>query len=324
MKISIVIPCFNAAENLPQVISALNSQSIKPNEIIIADDGSTDNTKNIINYFAKLKKNIKYCWQKNAGPAKARNFGAKKANGEIIVFIDSDCIPEKNWLKEMISPFKDKAVGGVQGTYKTKQTGLIARFVQVEIEERYEKMKKAQKEGTLDWIGSYSAAYRTEAYKKLNGFDETFPIASGEDPELSYRLKKSGYNIVFNPNAIVYHTHPDDLLKYLKTKFFRAYYRPKMYSKHKEKIVKDSYTPQSLKLQIIIIYALVPCLIGSIFINWILLIVAGLILLHASFGAKLFIFAFKKNPIIALASIPILLLRNAFFAAGLIFGMIKS
>ena len=321
VKASVVIPSFNATKHLPDLLSGLISQTTKPLEIIIVDDGSTDNTKDSINLLTKKVKLLKYFYKKNGGPAKARNFGAGKSKGNIIVFTDSDCVPEKNWLEEIIAPFENKKVGGVQGAYKTKQKELIAIFSQLEIAERYEKMKKAK---NIDWIGSYSAAYRLDVFKKLKGFDESFPIASGEDPELSYRLQKQGWKIVFNPKAIVYHQHPKTISKYLKTKFFRACYRPKMYAGHKEKMLKDSYTPQALKFQILCFYLMVLSLILTLF-NVLFITVFGIFLtLHIVLGINLFNLAWKKDKTVALASMPLLLLRSIVFGTGLIWGMIKK
>ena len=87
-----------------------------------------------------------------------------------------------------------------------------------------------------------------KAFLDENGFDESFPRASGEDAELSYRLAKKGHTLVFAPRAVVYHTHPATFVHYLKVKFFRAYWRTRMYLKHPEKSVEDSYTPSTLKI----------------------------------------------------------------------------
>jgi glycosyltransferase involved in cell wall biosynthesis len=320
MDASIIIPTYNAEKIIKQVINALLSQQTKKTfEIIIVDDGSSDGTAHEVKQIKSKK--LVYLHQKNSGPAKARNAGAKKAKGKMILFIDSDCIAEKTWLTEMLKPFNDKKVSAVQGAYKTKQTELTAQFGQIEIENRYKKMKKAQE---IDWVGSYSAAYDKKVYDSLGGFDESFPIASGEDPELSYKVHERGEKIVFNPKAIVYHTHPSHLGKYLKIKFFRAFYRPKMYSKHKAKMLKDSYTPQSLKLQILCFYAIVLSLIISIIlVNFVF--VAGLfVILHILLGTKFFAFAWKKNKSIALASIPILFLRSVVFGTGLIWGKLRG
>jgi glycosyltransferase involved in cell wall biosynthesis len=320
MDASVIIPTYNAEKIIKPVINALLSQQTKKTfEIIVVDDGSSDETAQEVK---KIKsKKLVYLHQKNTGPAKARNAGAKCAKGKIILFIDSDCVAEKAWLTEMLKPFNDKRVSAVQGAYKTKQKELTARFGQIEIENRYEKMNKAQE---IDWVGSYSAAYDKKVYDSLGGFDESFPIASGEDPELSYKVHERGGKIVFNPKAIVYHTHPASLGKYLKVKFFRAFYRPKMYSKHKAKMLKDSYTPQSLKLQILCFYAIVLSLIISAIFTDFIFITSAFVVLHILLGTKFFAFAWKKNKTIALASILILFLRSIVFGIGLIWGKLRG
>src|SRR3989344_5737696 len=101
---SVIIPAFNSAATIKACIDALRSQDFPAGaEIIVADDGSADDTAAI----AK-KAGAKVVSQGNAGPAKARNLGAKNANGEILLFTDADCVPQKNWLSEMMRPFADK------------------------------------------------------------------------------------------------------------------------------------------------------------------------------------------------------------------------
>lgn len=319
MDASIIIPVFNGEKTIKECLeSLLNQQGKKNYEIIVVDDGSTDSTSEIAKKFSGK---IKYIFQKNVGPAKARNNGAKNARGEMLVFIDSDCIAEKNWLEEMLKPFSDSEVKGVQGSYKTKQRDIIARFAQIEIEERYKKMSK---KSSIDFIGSYSAAYRKEIFDKAGGFDERFPVASGEDPELSYKLAKSGNKLVFNPNAIVYHAHPNSLGDYLKNKFSRAYWRVLLYGKHKDKIISDSYTTQALKIQILLAALLFLSAVG-----WALnllppllaiVIFAALILSFAPFTA----FALKRDFGVGIIAMPVMFLRSIVFGAGLFLGVISG
>lgn len=319
MDASVIVPAYNSEKTISSCIGALLVQKTNNTfEIIVVDDGSTDSTPIIAKSFGQK---IRYFRQKNSGPAKARNFGAKKARGKVILFTDSDCIPEKNWLDKMLAPFDDKEVAAVQGAYKTKQKGLVAIFGQLEIEHRYELMKKSKQ---LDWVGSYSAAYKKEIYKKMGGFDESFPIASGEDSELSYKIQESGQKIIFNPNAIVYHTHPEKLYKYLKVKFFRAYYRPKMYSKHKTKMVKDSYTPQTLKLQILCFYAAILGAIVIFISTFGIWIIIASIIGHLILGLEFFAFCLKKDKKVAILSPFILGLRSIVFGLGLIWGKLNG
>jgi len=182
MKTSVIIPVYNSEKTIGKCLDSLMNQTKKPDEIIVVDDRSEDRTSGIV----KIFKNVILLEKDHEGPAAARNLGAKKAKGDILLFIDSDCIADKNWVSEMVKPFKRKGTAGVQGIYETKQKGLISRFVQLEIEDRYDRMKKFE---TLDFVGSYSAGYRKRIFLEFKGFDESFPIASGEDPELFDFLK---------------------------------------------------------------------------------------------------------------------------------------
>lgn len=249
MKTSLIVPAHNSAATIEENLQSLLRQRGEGFEIIVVDDGSTDNTRDLVEKYS-----VRLITQENRGPAAARNNGAMKAAGDILVFTDSDCIVGDRWLLEMLKPFSDTKIVGVQGRYKTTQRELIARFAQYEIEERYEKMSKHK---YIDFVGSYSAAYRKDVFLDAGGFDERFPIASGEDPDLSFRLAAMGHRMVFNPNALVYHRHPNTLWKYLNQKFYRAYWRVSLYIKHPKKIKKESYTPQMLKLQILLFYLLV-------------------------------------------------------------------
>lgn len=249
LKASVIIPAYNAEKSIQECLKALNHQTVKPLEVIVVDDGSSDMTSDV-----SRKLGAKTIIQKNSGPAAARNRGANVAKGDILLFTDADCVPDRGWIKHMLEPFKDRSVSGVQGVYMTRQKSIVARFVQAEIEDRYRKMsQRPQKEG-IDFIGTYSAGYRRKVFQEFGGFDESFPKASGEDPELSFRMANKGHRLVLNQYAVVSHIHPDSLGKYLRQKYWRAYWRVLLYKKHPDKMVKDSYTPQSLKLQIMLVY----------------------------------------------------------------------
>jgi len=242
--ISVIIPTYNSEKTIEKCIRALLNQSYPKNEyeIIVVDDGSTDRTADVIPKF----KRVKLIEQKHRGPAVARNLGVKNSKGQIILFTDADCIPDKKWIKNMVEPFDDKEVIGVSGTYKTfNKSSLIARFAGYEIEERH---KKLEKQKYIDFIGTFSAAFRKNIFLKSKGFDETFTTSSGEDPELSFRIEKYG-KMVFQPNAFVYHFHPNTLFKFLRQKFLRGYWRVFLYKKHKHKLFKHSYTPKSLFIE---------------------------------------------------------------------------
>jgi cellulose synthase/poly-beta-1,6-N-acetylglucosamine synthase-like glycosyltransferase len=232
--ISVVVPAYNAEKTIGSCVRSLQKQSYGGQyEVIVVDDGSSDNTA-----CAAAQANARVISQKNMGPAAARNRGARSAKGSIILFTDADCVADRNWIKEMISSFTDVRIAGVQGKYRTRQSGLIPVFVQEEIEQRYQEISRQK---SIEFVGSYAAGYRKKAFLSVNGFDESFPQASGEDADLSFRLAKKGKRMVFNPRAIVYHTHPESLFVYLRSKYYRGYWGRLLYRKHPGKKRRGSY-----------------------------------------------------------------------------------
>jgi GT2 family glycosyltransferase len=114
-------------------------------------------------------------------------------------------------------------------------------------------------EPTLDVVATYSAAFRRTVFADVKGFDPAFPKANNEDVELSYRLSELGHRMIFVPAAVVYHPHGATWWDYAQTKLGRAYWRTIVYKRYPVKAIKDSYTPQILKVQIL----LAPlCLVG--------------------------------------------------------------
>lgn len=208
------------------------------------DDGSTDQTAEIARRFP-----VTYHYQENQGPAAARNAGVFLAKGDLIFFTDADCVPDPNWLEEMAAPFARPDVSAVKGAYRTEQKGLIARFAQVEFEERFSMLEQRE---SIDMVDTYSAGFRKEIFLTLGGFDTHFPNADNEDTEFSYRMAIWGYTMVFTPRALVRHlNHPDSVFRYFRLKFGRGFWRVKVYRLYPEKIGKDSYTPRTLGSQIV-------------------------------------------------------------------------
>lgn len=250
MSISIIIPTFNGASRIGSCLDALLRQ-VKDfdSEIIVVDDGSSDSTVDVVRTYPK----VRLISQRNSGPAAARNRGAAEAKGSVIVFTDDDCVPTPRWLSAMIKPFDDPDIIGVKGAYRTRQKALVARFVQLDYEDRYRMMATLP---YIDFVDTYSAAFRRDRFLELNGYDATFPVACAEDAELSYRMSERGWKMVFAPEAVVYHTHPDTLWGYLRKKYKFAFWRMLALRKNPKKTLKDSHTPQIMKAQLLFAPAL--------------------------------------------------------------------
>jgi GT2 family glycosyltransferase len=253
-SVSIIIPTFNGASRLGNCLDALGQQTSRQNvEILVVDDGSTDNTRDVVQHYA----GVRLISQTNSGPAAARNRGAAEAQGAIVLFTDDDCVPMPDWLDAMLAPFKDPEVVGAKGIYRTHQKSLTARFVQIEYEDRYRMMANF---AYVDFVDTYSAAFRRDRFVEMAGYDTSFPIACAEDIELSYRMSARGWKMKFVPSAVVYHTHPDTLSWYLKKKYKFAFWRVLAVGKNPGKAMKDSHTPQVMKVQILFFPALLLAL----------------------------------------------------------------
>ncbi|MCX7682591.1 MAG: glycosyltransferase [Anaerolineae bacterium] len=244
--VSIVVPVYNGAATLPTCLRALQSQAFPSDryEIIVVDDGSTDTSAVVAHSFS-----VRVISQPNAGPAAARNRGAAAARGELLLFTDADCAPAPDWVARMIAPFSVPDVVGVKGTYRTVQRELVARFVQAEYEDRYDRMRGLER---IDFVDTYSAGYRRDVFLATGGFDTTFPTASVEDQEFSFRLAEAGYRLVFVPEAAVYHVHDRTVGEYFRRKFWIGYWKVRVMLGHPHKLLRDSHTPQVLKLQIVL------------------------------------------------------------------------
>src|ERR1051326_3846437 len=239
--VSIVMPAYNAEATIGRALESIVAQDAGvPVEVIVVDDGSTDRTAEIV---ASVD-GIRLIRQSNAGPALARNRGAAAATGGIAVFIDSDCEASQGWLAEMLAPFADPSVSAVKGAYRTKQRALTARFVQLEYEDKYDRMARHP---YIDFVDTYSAAFRRDAFLASGGYSAAFGLPSAEDVDLSYRMASAGALMVFRPQAIVFHRHPDRLGTYLRKKARFASWRVLAVRRTPGKAISDSHTPQIMK-----------------------------------------------------------------------------
>ncbi|MDD2695462.1 MAG: glycosyltransferase family 2 protein, partial [Anaerolineales bacterium] len=184
--ISVIIPVKDGVACIRACLEGALAQGGLENEVevLVVDDGSRDETPLLAEAMG-----ARVLRQENAGPAAARNRGAQAARGEILAFTDADCVPHAEWLKHITAPFADPEVVGAKGVYRTRQASLVARFVQQEYESKYARMRR---QASIDFIDTYSAAYRREVFLQNGGFEPAFPVPSVEDQEFSFRLARKG------------------------------------------------------------------------------------------------------------------------------------
>jgi lipopolysaccharide/colanic/teichoic acid biosynthesis glycosyltransferase/glycosyltransferase involved in cell wall biosynthesis len=323
--ISIVIPAHNAAATITQCLEALAQQTVARDryEVIVVDDGSTDNTAEFVQ--AAPVKLIRH--ERSRGAAAARNSGLRAAQGQIICFTDADCAPAPDWIGQITSPLcRDPETIGSKGVYGSHQPQLVARFVQIEYEDKYDLLHGQEQ---IDFIDTYSAAYRRDVLLANDGFDEN--VFYVEDQELSFRLAARGYKMVFQPQARVYHRHSDTLLKYGRKKFMIGYWKAQIIRRFPGRAVKDSHTPQVLKLQMLLMALLLGSLPLPVLVGWLwpqTMLRASLLPLAAAVAYTLTTLPFcrkawDKDRAVALAAPALLALRALALGFGYGWGLLR-
>jgi len=207
--ISIVIPAYNCEDTIEKCLDSLKKLKWENTEIIIINDGSTDQTSKIL----KKYKEIIVINTKNKGPSNARNLGIKKAKGEFIAFTDSDCILHPEWLEELYKGFTSDKIAGVGGDQQSPsdetETGKLIQDFMKSVGFVADYLKTSQNLIKTNHNPTCNVLYRKSVLKEIGGFDEK--LWPGEDVEIDLKIIRKGYFLYYNPKSIVYHYRPKNL-----------------------------------------------------------------------------------------------------------------
>lgn len=244
--ISVVIPNRNSQHTIGECLKAAYASSYRRYEVIVVDDASEDRSREIIREFPCRLIELK----QRGGVSKARNLGAMHSRGEILLFIDSDCLLKRDSLDVVNRTFEDGArvVGGSYTPIPRDSDNFFSTFQSVFV--NYHETK-----GEPDYIAAHCMAIDRKVFKEAGGFIEGSFIgfeAGVEDVELSHRLKRMGYRLKMHPELLVEHIFNFNLFKSLKN----AYKKSKLwtaYSLKNRDILKTSGTAsRELKLNVVI------------------------------------------------------------------------
>jgi len=206
--VSIVIPMRNEADILERCLHAMEELDYPRDllEIVIVNDGSTDNTAELIEK-GSWSFNYQYIETDGVGVSRARDMGFRSARGEFIAFTDADCVVEKDWLMKLFEPFDDDvaAVGGPNLTPEddtpfARCVGLVLSFLS-KAGPRY-----AYEGGEVREVHhnpTCNVMYRKFVLEEVGGFNHD--LITTDDEELDYRIRKKGYRILYTPHARVWH-----------------------------------------------------------------------------------------------------------------------
>jgi glycosyltransferase involved in cell wall biosynthesis len=234
MKFSAVIPTKNRSECLEKLLNSILEQSILPYEIIVVDDSDNLRTRQLIHNFRKffVEKNVKIRYfkrkqkiaQKIVSISSARNFGAKKARGDIVIFFDDDVVLEKNYLKEILRVFEEYPQAlGVQGlivnaSYSHFWNSVKKVFFYWHADAEKCKMLPSGKTTfafapkniiTCEWLFGLNVAYKKQVFNEFCFNEKLLGYSLGEDKEFSYKIyKKYPESLFLTPYARALHLPP--------------------------------------------------------------------------------------------------------------------
>lgn len=238
LSVSLVIPVLNAARTLPRCLAALGRLDPKPDEIIFVDNGSSDGSQGLMKAFAcdQARWVVRCLIQPKRGASAARNMGIQAAAGEVIAFTDADCEPEVDWLKRLVVPFQDPAVGAVAGRVIGDADGSVLELFSSLYTLRLPAQPSLHTTWT-PWAGGFptaNLAVRRSLLEQLGGFDEGVTIY-GEDYDLCVRLYRRGAVIAYRPEALVRHRHRTTLAGLLRQAYGFGLSHAYLFGRHRPK-----------------------------------------------------------------------------------------
>ena len=213
LAISVIVPNYNGIDIIPKCLSSLSSMSLKPDETVVVDNGSTDGSQELVR--RDFPNVILVELPENTGFTGANNTGLKASSGDFIVLLNNDCIAEKNWLLNLRKRMNDPSIGAVASSMRNMRDPEI--------------MDSAG--GSMDWMGFTADSGRGDP-AELHCDPVSLPFACGgavmlrrealpdpgqifwnelfiyqEDVDLGIELNRTGWRVIYEPDAVVRHEH---------------------------------------------------------------------------------------------------------------------
>jgi prepilin-type N-terminal cleavage/methylation domain-containing protein/prepilin-type processing-associated H-X9-DG protein len=207
-KVSVVVCTYNGGATLQQCIQSLLRLDYPAYEVIVVDDGSTDNTAEILGQFP----GIRVIRQANRGLSAARNAGLFAATASIVAYTDSDCFADADWLTMLVHQLGETDAAAVGGPNLTPDDGWLSSCVAASPGQPTHVLENDQ---VAEHIPGCNMAFRREALLAVNGFDVQYQRA-GDDVDICWRLQQAGYWITFAPGAFVWHHRRQTVRAYLR------------------------------------------------------------------------------------------------------------
>jgi GT2 family glycosyltransferase len=207
-RASVVVCTYNGGRTLEQCLRSLRGLKYPDYEVIVVDDGSTDDTTAILTAFPE----VRAIHQPNMGLSAARNVGLRAATGEVVAYTDSDCFADPDWLTHLVGQLERTRAAAVGGPNLTPEDGWLAACVAAAPGQPTHVLESDQ---VAEHVPGCNMAFRREALLAIGGFDPLYRKA-GDDVDVCWRLQQSGQWITFAPGAFVWHHRRQGPRSYLR------------------------------------------------------------------------------------------------------------
>lgn len=196
-RVSVVVCSYNGGTTLAECLESLIRLRYPDYEVILVDDGSTDDTPAIAARFP----DVRTIRQENSGLSESRNVGLRAATGEIVAYTDSDCRADPDWLTHLVHQLETTGADAVGGPNLSPDDGWLAACVAAAPGQPTHVLESDQ---VAEHVPGCNMAYRRGPLEEITGFDPQF-LRAGDDVDVCWRLEQAGHWITFAPGAFVWH-----------------------------------------------------------------------------------------------------------------------
>jgi len=216
IETSVIIITLERAALLGEALESLTSQTRKPDEVVVVDNGPGDETAAVARSF-ESRLTVRYAAEPRRGYGAARNRGLSEARGRILLFLDDDCQAEPDWIETLLKPLEAGEADIAGGSRDCRRPGLAARldYLSADAPVLHPRLERRY----VTHMSTSNLAMWSEAARKTGPFDES--LATCEDRDFCKRALESGIRILFEPGALVHHQPPIERLADYWTRMVR-------------------------------------------------------------------------------------------------------
>lgn len=249
MLFSIIIPLYNRPDEIDELLYTLVQQNYKNFEVIIIEDGSSNDAKEIVNSY-RDRLTIHYYYKENAGQGFARNYAFERANGDYFIIFDSDCLIPKDYLQIVSAAIQKRkldAFGGPDAAHESFSP--IQKAISYSMTSPF---TTGGIRGNTKHIGrfhprSFNMGISRKVWEEVGGFKLT---RLGEDIEFSIRIIEAGFKVELIPDAIVFHKRRTDFIQFYKQLHFFGRARINIFKHYASELKPVHFLPAAFTIGI--------------------------------------------------------------------------